>query len=119
MNDILKEITVGELLAIDDTGETSFEIAQHSYGGTVISIVRNGLAVMLMQRNGEAVAGEPLTKEGALEMMRKSIMKAARIDERGGVIGEGKNTVADENTESDGASDDTQDAEPLLGAGDD
>lgn len=100
MNDILKEITVGELLAIDDTGETSFEIAQHPDGGTVISIVRSGLAVMIMKRNGEAFAGEPLTKDGALEMMRKSIMRAARSDGKGGVIGEGKNPVSDENSES-------------------
>ena len=107
MNDILQKLTVGELLSLDATGETSFEIAQHQDGGTVISIVRSGLAVMIMQRNGEAFAGESLTKEGALEMMRKSIMRAARSDGKGGVIGEGKNTVADENTESDGASDDT------------
>lgn len=107
MNDILKEITVGELLAIDDTGETSFEIAQHQDGGAVISIVRNGLAVMIMQRNGELLTGESMTKEGAIEMMRKSIMRAARSDGGGGVIGGDKNPVSDENSESAGASDDT------------
>lgn len=100
MNDILKEITVGELLALDDNGETSFEIAHHPDGGVVISIVRSGLAVMIMKRNGEAFAGESLTKDGAIEMMRKSIMRAARSDGKGGVIGESKNPVSDENSES-------------------
>lgn len=102
MDDIMKELTVGELLALDETGETSFEIAQHESGSVMISVRRNGRAVMI-RLGGDYIGaghGESLTKEKLLAMIGDSIRKTKQIDERGATIGESKNPGAAEDTES-------------------
>ena len=102
MNDIMKELTVGELLALDETGETSFEIAQHESGSVMISARRGGHAVTI-RLDGDYIGaghGEGLTKEKLLAMIGDSIRKTKQIDERGATIGESKNPGAAEDTES-------------------
>ena len=102
MNDIMKELTVGELLALDETGETSFEIARHESGSAMISVRRGGRAVMI-RLEGDSIGagnGEGLTKEKLLAMIGDSIRKTEQIDERGATIGESNNTGAAENSES-------------------
>ena len=77
MNDIMKELTVGELLALDEAGETSFEIAQHESGSVMISVRRGGRAVMI-RLDGDCIGaghGEGLTKEKLLAMIGDSIRK--------------------------------------------
>lgn len=115
MNDILKGITVGELLEIDTTGRAMFEIMQHTDGGVIISVLADSRAVMVRVDGTYAGAAdeEPVTKDQVLDRIRKSLGRAKKIT-GGGVIGEGKNPVEDQNSESASTSDDTQDAEPML-----